>query len=73
MSYDWPWGDFVGDDPGGGPALVRINGHGAALAECECCEINDYQPAPSDVHPISGPCLNCGHGPDEHNLDHCVG
>jgi hypothetical protein len=71
------------DDPGGGPALaainspppspLRINGHGADLAGCDCCEINDYEPAPEGGEAVPGSCLNCGHSPEEHNPDLCAG
>lgn len=34
---------------------------------CDCCEINDYDPAPEE-HEVPGSCLNCGHSPEEHGL-----
>lgn len=35
--------------------------------DCDCCEINDYNPAGvDDGDAVPGSCLNCGHAPEEH-------
>jgi hypothetical protein len=49
-------------------ALATARGNDPA-PECDCCETNDYDPAPEDGEDefaVPGSCLNCGHSPEEH-------